>query len=50
MMRHVRFPLMTVADLASHVEPSGILDEQQCLDLFTWKGKAAVSSFVESMN
>jgi len=37
----IRFPCMNSTDLAAQVMPSGILDSQIILELFTWVGKNA---------
>jgi len=35
-IQHVRFPLMTVEDLATEVAPSGALDQHSLVELFTY--------------
>jgi len=38
LLPHVRFPNMTTQDIAVSVSPSGVLDPNQILDLFTYLG------------
>jgi hypothetical protein len=41
---HIRFPCMDVTTIASKVNPSGLLESQQMLDLFTYLGTKKASS------
>jgi hypothetical protein len=38
---HIRFPVMSTTDIASKVSPTGILDSQQTLELFTYLASKA---------